>query len=47
VLHTFAGGPSDGQTPYAPVIMDEAGALYGTTFNGGTDNFGAVYRFVP
>ena len=22
-------------------------ALYGTTFNGGTDNFGAAYKYVP
>jgi uncharacterized repeat protein (TIGR03803 family) len=47
VLHTFAGGPTDGQTPYAPLIMDATGALYGTTFDGGTDNFGAVFKFVP
>ncbi len=46
VLHTFGGNPDDGQTPYAPVIRDAAGALYGTTFNGGTYNFGAVYKFV-
>lgn len=47
VLHTFAGNPGDGQTPYAPVIMDRTGTLYGTTYDGGTSNFGAVFKFVP
>jgi uncharacterized repeat protein (TIGR03803 family) len=47
VLHNFAGNPTDGQTPFAPLIMDATGTLYGTTFLGGTDNFGAVFKFVP
>jgi len=47
VLHTFVGNPTDGQTPYSPLIMNAAQALYGTTFNGGTYNLGAVFKFVP
>ena len=43
VLHNFAGNPTDGQTPFAPLIMDATGTLFGTTFLGGTDNFGAVF----
>jgi uncharacterized repeat protein (TIGR03803 family) len=49
VLHTFSGdasGSTDGAFPYAGVVLDAAGNLYGTTFNGGspTDtNFGTVY----
>jgi uncharacterized repeat protein (TIGR03803 family) len=34
VLHSFDGG-SEGQTPYAGLIADAAGNLYGTTYAGG------------
>ena len=44
VLYNFAGGAADGSTPYAGVILDKDGALYGTTVYGGTLNFGTVYR---
>jgi uncharacterized repeat protein (TIGR03803 family) len=48
VLHSFAGGSSDGAYPYAGVIMDTAGNLYGVTVNGGgTLNVGAVYELTP
>ena len=43
VLHNFAGG-SDGALPYAGVIIDAAGNLYGTTIYGGTGNAGVVYK---
>jgi len=35
VLHSFAGSPSDGAYPFAPVIFVD-GVLYGTTNEGGT-----------
>jgi uncharacterized repeat protein (TIGR03803 family) len=35
VLHTFAGGSSDGQGPEYTLLRDSAGNLYGTTFTGG------------
>ena len=35
VLHSFKGTGGDGATPVAPVIMDAAGNLYGTTEYGG------------
>lgn len=38
VLYTFSGG-SDGATPYAPIVFDARGNIYGTTSAGGS--FGA------
>jgi uncharacterized repeat protein (TIGR03803 family) len=44
VLYSFTGYPNDGGQPYAGVIRDSAGNLYGTTYLGGTYNQGAVYK---
>ena len=35
VLHNFTGNHGDGYDPYAGMILDAAGNLYGTTQNGG------------
>lgn len=43
VLHTFAGGETDGANPQSRLIMDQAGNLYGTTFAGGTAGVGTVF----
>jgi uncharacterized repeat protein (TIGR03803 family) len=43
ILHSFRSDP-DGATPYAGVIRDAAGNLYGTTFPGGFFNSGIVYE---
>jgi uncharacterized repeat protein (TIGR03803 family) len=43
LLHTFTGSP-DGMTPYAGLTRDSAGNLYGTTFRGGADGCGMVFR---
>ncbi len=52
VLHSFAGGPSDGAAPYAGVIMDNRGNLYGTTLEGGSSSncsngCGTVFELTP
>jgi len=47
ILHTFpqgGGGSPDGQNPYAGVVFDSAGNLYGTTYYGGPDDAGTVFR---
>jgi uncharacterized repeat protein (TIGR03803 family) len=43
VLYSFTGG-ADGGGPYAGLIRDAAGNLYGTTNYGGTAGFGAAFR---
>jgi uncharacterized repeat protein (TIGR03803 family) len=46
VLYNFTGG-TDGGNPYAGVIRDSAGNLYGTTMYGGADNDGVIFRVNP
>jgi uncharacterized repeat protein (TIGR03803 family) len=46
-VHAFSGYPRDGNLPYAGVVMDSAGNLYGTTAGGGAYNYGAVYEVTP
>jgi uncharacterized repeat protein (TIGR03803 family) len=42
-LYTFTGG-TDGAYPYAGLVRDSAGNLYGTTYEGGASGSGTVYR---
>jgi uncharacterized repeat protein (TIGR03803 family) len=42
VVHSFTG--SEGSAPYSGLTIDRAGNFYGTTFGGGTQNLGVVYR---
>ncbi len=46
VLHTFVGR-ADGVNPFAGVVRDSAGNLYGTTLYGGPANAGVVYKVDP
>ena len=43
VLYSFTGA-TDGGAPWAGVVRDSSGNLYGTTNNGGTSNSGVVYE---
>lgn len=44
VLHIFRGGKKDGAVPQAGLLLDAAGNLFGTTFTGGPDRFGTVFK---
>jgi uncharacterized repeat protein (TIGR03803 family) len=50
-LHTFGVKKGDGALPYASLILDAAGNLYGTTFGGGnqcgSSTCGTVYELSP
>jgi uncharacterized repeat protein (TIGR03803 family) len=47
VLHSFTGQNGDGAVPYAGLVMDGQGNLYGTTSRGGADGFGTVFKLTP
>jgi len=49
VLYSFCSqtGCTDGSEPYAGVIVDSAGNLYGTTVQGGADGQGTVFKLAP
>ena len=45
VLYSFTGG-ADGSVPLGGVVLDKAGNLYGTTWEGGTNGAGTVFELV-
>jgi uncharacterized repeat protein (TIGR03803 family) len=45
-LRKFRGQP-DGSNPYSKLVLDDAGSLYGTTFLGGSLNYGTVFKLTP
>jgi len=45
-LHNFGSG-MDGKTPYASLVWDAAGNLYGTTSLGGVHGAGTVFEMAP
>lgn len=46
VLYNFTG-KTDGGAPQSGVILDSAGAIYGTTSYGGDSGFGVVFKLEP
>jgi uncharacterized repeat protein (TIGR03803 family) len=47
VLHTFIDDGVDGMYPFAGLIFDSAGNLYGTTGGGGAYGYGTVFELTP
>jgi uncharacterized repeat protein (TIGR03803 family) len=45
-LYSFQGAP-DGSFPYGALLFDASGNLYGTTYYGGTNGLGAIYKLSP
>ena len=46
VLHSFTSG-NDGRAPFAGLVMNKRGNLYGTTWGAGTHNLGTVFELTP
>jgi uncharacterized repeat protein (TIGR03803 family) len=46
ILYRFAGKP-DGHNPYSALVGDGNGAYYGTTFLGGSLDYGTVFKIEP
>jgi uncharacterized repeat protein (TIGR03803 family) len=46
-LHDFNPAALDGNGPYAGLVFDKVGNLYGTTIDGGDYDDGAVYELTP
>jgi uncharacterized repeat protein (TIGR03803 family) len=44
VLHSFANDGTDGYHPWASLVLDKTGNLYGTTVYGGTGGVGTVFK---
>jgi uncharacterized repeat protein (TIGR03803 family) len=47
VLKSFKSGSSEGIYPQGNLIQASDGKLYGMTYNGGTNNYGTVFRINP
>ena len=48
VLYDFKGHKkADGETPESGLMADSAGNLYGTTYSGGANDWGTVFKLAP
>jgi uncharacterized repeat protein (TIGR03803 family) len=46
-LHSFSGSDGDGASPTAAVILGTDGNFYGTTYTGGANSQGTVFKVTP
>jgi len=46
-LYNFGAFKTDGAEPTAGLVMDASGNFYGTTYYGGTDIYGTIFRVSP
>src|ERR1700685_1989836 len=47
ILHRFNPTTADGLNPQSGLVADKSGNLYGTTYQGGTADWGTVYQLKP
>ena len=47
LLHSFTGQHGDGYQPNAGLVVTKKGTVYGTTYYGGDNFFGTVFRYTP
>ncbi len=47
VVYNFGSQSGDGHNPYAGLVRDKKGNLYGTTYGGGAHNYGTVFKLTP
>jgi uncharacterized repeat protein (TIGR03803 family) len=47
ILHSFKGNATDGNRPLAGLVVNNQGAIYGTTFRGGANRSGTLFRLRP
>jgi uncharacterized repeat protein (TIGR03803 family) len=47
IVHSFVGGSTDGAGPYASLVIDKNGNLYGSTSTGGKNGSGIVFKISP
>jgi len=47
ILHSFNADGTDAYNPYANLLFDKVGNLYGTTYSGGSQGEGTVFELSP
>jgi uncharacterized repeat protein (TIGR03803 family) len=44
VIHSFTGGPNDGQSPFFATLVQSGSTLFGMTYNGGSAANGTIFK---